>query len=82
LEATHMAPVAPEALPDGGASRLFKPDALDWYGLWKLFDGLTDAAFYSKNRDYALGNTAEQRFMGVWSDGVPVKELLVTNEPQ
>jgi pimeloyl-ACP methyl ester carboxylesterase len=56
-------------------------NALDFYGTWKLFDGLCDAAFYNKNREYALGNTAQQRFMGVWSDGVPVKELKVTDKP-
>jgi hypothetical protein len=56
-------------------------NALDFYGTWKLFDGLCDAAFYGKNREYALGNTPQQRFMGVWSDGVPVKELKVTNKP-
>lgn len=52
-------------------------DALDYYGTWKLFDALCDAAFYGKNREYALGNTKEQRFMGKWSDGTPVKELTV-----
>jgi hypothetical protein len=51
------------------------------YGLWKLFDGLSDAAFFGKNREYALGNTPQQRFMGKWSDGVPVKELVVTDKP-
>ena len=56
-------------------------NALDFYGTWKLFDGLTDAAFYGKNREYALGNTPQQRFMGVWSDGVPVKELKITDNP-
>jgi len=56
-------------------------DALDYFGLWKLFDGLTDAAFFGTNRNYALGNTPEQRFMGVWSDGRPVKELIVTKHP-
>jgi hypothetical protein len=56
-------------------------NALDFYGTWKLFDALCDAAFYSKNREYALGNTPQQRFMGVWSDGVPVKELKVTDKP-
>jgi pimeloyl-ACP methyl ester carboxylesterase len=56
-------------------------DALDFYGTWKLLDGLTDAAFYGKNRNYALGNTPEERFMGVWSDGTPVKELIVTDHP-
>lgn len=56
-------------------------DALDFYGTWKLLDALTDAAFYGKNRRYALGNTPEQRFMGRWSDGVPIKELQVLDKP-
>ena len=56
-------------------------NALDYYGFWKLFDGLCDAAFYGKNRQYALGKTPEQRFMGKWSDGTPVKELVVTENP-
>lgn len=56
-------------------------NALDFYGTWKLFDALCDAAFYNKNREYALGDTPQQRFMGVWSDGVPVKELKVTDKP-
>ncbi len=54
-------------------------NALDYYGTWKLFDALTDAAFYGKNRKYALGNTPEQCFMGTWSDGTPVKPLLIQN---
>ena len=56
-------------------------NALDFYGTWKLFDALCDAAFYNKNREYALGNTPQQRFMGLWSDGKPVKELKVTDQP-
>jgi acetyl esterase/lipase len=55
-------------------------DALNYYGIWKLFDGLTDAAFYAKNRDYALGSTARQRFMGVWSDGAPVREPKILGQ--
>jgi pimeloyl-ACP methyl ester carboxylesterase len=56
-------------------------NALDYYGTWKLFDALCDAAFTGKNREYALGNTPQQRFMGLWSDGIPVKELKVTDKP-
>jgi acetyl esterase/lipase len=56
-------------------------NALDYYGTWKLFDALCDAAFYGKNRESALGNTPQQRFMGKWSDGVAVKELVVTDKP-
>lgn len=64
-----------------GAPQLPEVNALDYFGMWKLFDGLCDAAFFSKNREYALGNTSQQRFMGIWSDGVPVKELVVTDKP-
>ena len=66
-----------ERLGEPELDRKLKVDALDYYGYWKLLDGLTDAAFYGKNREYALGNTAQQRFMGLWSDGTPVKELIV-----
>src|SRR5690606_41858475 len=49
-------------------------DALDYYGTWKLLDGLVDAVFHGVHREYALGNTPEQRFTGLWSDRVPVRE--------
>ena len=65
----------------GESARTPAVDALDYYGLWKLFDALCDAAFYGKNREFALGNTPQQRFMGKWSDGTPVKELIVTDKP-
>lgn len=67
LIAGHYTPAAPE----GSA------DVWDWYGYWKLFDGLTDAAFHGRNREYALGDTPQQRHMGKYSDGRPVCELLV-----
>lgn len=54
-------------------------NALDYYGLWKLFDGLYEAAFYGKNREYALGNTDRQRYMGMWEDGTPVREIQNIN---
>lgn len=52
-------------------------DALDYYGYWKLSAALLDAAFAGTDRHSAIGNTPEQRFMGVWSNGRPVKELTV-----
>ena len=81
LVASHLAPCAlvSDAIPF--FSRWLETDALDYYGTWKLLDGLTDAAFYGKNRAYALGNTPQQRFMGRWSDGVPVKPLEVVARP-
>ena len=52
-------------------------NTLDFYGYWKLFDGLCDAAFYGTNREYALGNTNKQTYMGTWSDGEEFTRLLV-----
>jgi dienelactone hydrolase len=83
LEASHNTPIAPLEMPwyAPHGNSFCRIDALDWYGTWKLFDALIDAAFYGTNREYALGNTPQQRFMGKWSDGVPVKELSITNAP-
>jgi hypothetical protein len=67
--------------PPVGGTTPTTPDALDFYGFWKLFDALTDAAFYGKNRVYALGNTPQQRYMGAGSDGRPVKELVILDRP-
>jgi len=61
LQATHDAP-----------SNWTQANALDFYGYWKWTDGLLDCAFYGANCEYAYGNTFEQTFMGLWSDGVPV----------
>jgi dienelactone hydrolase len=73
--ADHQAPVCfPKFISDS-------TDAMDYFSTWKLFDALTDYAFYRINKEYCLGNTPEQRFMGKWSDGTSVKELLVTDFP-
>ncbi len=75
IVADHLAPVClPRFLSD-------TVDAMDYYSTWKLFDALTDYVFYGNNFEYCLGNTPEQRFMGLWSDGTPVKELIVTDNP-
>jgi pimeloyl-ACP methyl ester carboxylesterase len=52
-------------------------DALDYHAYWKLSAALVDAAFYGTDRQFALGNTPDQRFMGAWSNGQPVAELTV-----
>jgi pimeloyl-ACP methyl ester carboxylesterase len=57
------------------------PDTYDWYGTWKWLDALMSCAFDEEWCEYALGNTPEQRFMGEWSDGVPVTEAAVTDDP-
>jgi hypothetical protein len=59
----------------------YPADALDFYGPWKLLDALQDCAIARRDCRVALGGTAQQRFMGRWSDGVPVTPLQVTDEP-
>jgi dienelactone hydrolase len=57
------------------------PDALDFYGPWKLLDALQACATARRDCRDALGGTAGQRFMGRWSDGAPVAPLQVTDSP-
>ena len=64
----------------GGRSKP-KVNVLYFFVLWKLFDATCDAACYGTNQEYAQGNTSQQRYMGRWSDGVAVKELVVTDSP-
>ncbi|MBA3441250.1 MAG: alpha/beta hydrolase fold domain-containing protein [Pyrinomonadaceae bacterium] len=63
LLANHFSPLAPlsqdESRPRfrllrrrlGGFAK-GETNALDFHGYWKLFDALTEAAFYGKNREY------------------------------
>ncbi|MDI6644550.1 MAG: alpha/beta hydrolase [Methanobacteriaceae archaeon] len=78
LIADHIAPLAMK-IDFGGNKFHYLVNSLDYYGTWKLFDGLYEAAFYGRNREYALGNNTDQRYMGKWSDGTPVKELIIYN---
>ena len=71
----------PDLLASHGAPTDQPLNAFDYYAFWKWFDGLTDAAFWGLNRQYALGNTPEQRWLGSWSDGVAVVEPIVTAGP-
>ena len=67
LEADH-------GVPSGGTI-----DALDYYGIYRPFDALADYAFNggSEGKRIALGNgNADQRSMGKWPDGQPVREML------
>jgi len=79
LVADHISPCAP--MNPGLMLMGQGCNALDYYAYWKLLDALTDFAFHGRNKESALGNTPEQRFMGKWSDGTPAKELVVKREP-
>ena len=78
LDADHFAALA--GRDTNGA--LYPPDALDYYGYWKLADALMSAAFENQLRDVALGGgSTAQRYMGTWGDGVAVTPLTVTDHP-
>jgi hypothetical protein len=71
--------VADHFLPLSGSG--YPADALDFYGPWKLFDALQDCATRRQDCQIALGGTAQQCYMGRWSDGVPVTPLQVSGSP-
>ena len=54
-------------------------DAHDYYGVYRLLDALADYAFEGKQEAKRIalgGGSAEQRFMGMWPDSRPVRELF------
>ena len=90
LAADHYAPCALDTRYDdekpteentADPTSRFATNSLDYYGTWKIFDALCDAAFLGTNREFALGDTAQQKFMGKWSDGTPVAPMLVVEKP-
>jgi len=59
-----------------------RPNALDYYGVWKLSVAAFQCAFYGKECTTALGNGADQQVgMGQWSDGTPVKPMQWAASP-
>ncbi|HEV2109507.1 MAG TPA: alpha/beta fold hydrolase [Thermomicrobiales bacterium] len=74
-------PLVSDHLMPQTAGTLSEVDALDFLGLWKLLDGLMACAFTGDWCEVALGGTERQRSLGEWSDGVPVKPLMVTDHP-
>lgn len=71
ISAGHLAPATRDQ---------FGEDAVDYYAVWKLSDALFACASSGEWCAYAFGDTPEQRFMGVWSDGVPVTGLETTGD--
>jgi acetyl esterase/lipase len=79
LVADHVSPCSP--MRPNPIIRGRRINALDYYAYWRLLDALLDFAFRGEHKERCLGGTPEQRFMGRWSDGTPVKPLQVTDEP-
>lgn len=61
----------------GIAFPLTRTNAVDFFCYWKLSEALLNCAFENQNCGTAFGDTPEQRFMGRWGDGQPVRELEV-----
>jgi hypothetical protein len=91
ISADHYSPVALDEDLDSGEPTFlplgvlpweidFTPNAMDYFGYWKLLDALTDAAFYGTNREFAFGDTPQQRYLGTWVDNCPIKEPIVNQK--
>lgn len=72
--------IADHAAPQTGLGNA-EVDVLDWYGFWKWFDLLTDCAFHELDCEDALGGSASQLEMGIWSNDVPVVQPVITDTP-
>jgi pimeloyl-ACP methyl ester carboxylesterase len=85
LLATHSEPYSYDLDFDTGvrnytARRVLLTSRLnevDFNCYWKLADALIDFTRTGRNGDVAFGNTPKQRFLGVWPDGRPMRELEV-----
>jgi hypothetical protein len=53
-------------------------NALNYWGYWRLFDALTEAAFAGRDIEAALGAA---RPLGRWSDGTPMKPWTESRTP-
>ena len=70
--------------PTGPADNAGREDALDYYGIYKFIDALSDFVFTGDPSagEIALGpGIAGQRFMGTWPDKKPVTECSITHRP-
>ena len=56
-------------------------DALDWGFCYRSFDSLEACALQNVQCDYALGDTPQNRYIGTWSDGVPIIGLKIGSGP-
>lgn len=89
ISASHYEPQSWDSAFDNGINNLTtkrarkttKLDAVDFYGYWKLFDALIDYSIEGKNREYCFDGGAEQTYMGKWTDGTPLKPLMVFTTP-
>lgn len=90
VSASHSEPYAYDLDFDSGvrnytAKRVLsvsKLDVVDFFCYWKLGDAILEYTRHGRCGDIAFGNTPQQRFMGYWGDGTPVRELEVVMPQQ
>lgn len=58
-------------------NRRWTVDAYDWGFCWRSFDALRSCALTGRLCRYALGDTPENRYIGTWSDGTPIRGLKI-----
>ncbi|MCB0525159.1 MAG: alpha/beta fold hydrolase [Saprospiraceae bacterium] len=83
--ATHSEPYAYDLDFDTGlrnytAQRVLLTSRLnevDFFCYWKFSDALIDYSRKGICEEYVFGDTPEQRFLGYWPDGRPIKEMKV-----
>jgi hypothetical protein len=59
------------------AGGVLAADTYDWGFCWKDFDALRACAYYGQDCLSALGDNPRHRYIGTWSDGVPVIGLKI-----
>jgi len=60
-------------------------NALDYYGIYRLVDALSAVSFYNDSTAECVAlrfGSPEQRYMGTWRDGTPIRELISTDMPE
>jgi hypothetical protein len=77
LLAIHGVCAGPGAPDTTTRTGQFPVDAFDWGFCWRSFDALRACVLYGTDCRYALGNTPQNRYIGTWSDGVPIVALKI-----
>ncbi|MBD3355819.1 MAG: hypothetical protein GF363_01565 [Chitinivibrionales bacterium] len=78
LRANHLTPLSREGF--GG-----EDNSLDYYGIHRMIDALTAYTFYGDGRGKAVAlgkGTAHECDMGIWCDGIPVRRMIATDDPE
>lgn len=85
ITATHSEPYAYDLDFDTGlrnytAKRVLmtaRLNEVDFFCYWKLADALMAFTRTGEQKSFAFGDTPEQRFLGSWPDGTPIRPLEV-----